>query len=424
MHIIKLEAENFKRLKAVEITPKGNVVQITGRNGNGKTSVLDAIWAALGGGSSVPPEPIRKGEKRARVTVDLGDLIVERRFTEAGSTLVVTGKDGAKISSPQRALDELVGRLTFDPLQFMRLEPKKQAETLRLMVGLDFTALDAERKQVFEARTVVNRKVGDLEARGKAVVVPPDAPDAEISVADASDALQAALAAVTERERHVALIERQRRDADSCLAQIAEYERQIAALQANIGSLRNSYDGIMVDLKANEQSLGSLCPPDVDGAKARLADLDRLNAGARAKLQRRDLAQQYRQAKAEADALTDQLDGIDRQKAEALAAAKFPVPGLSFGEEGVTFNDLPLPQASGAEQLRVSVAMAMALNPKLRVLRIADGSLLDSTSLALLSELAKEHDYQLWIEAVDESGQVGVVIEDGEVAADHQDAAA
>ena len=49
MKIVSLEAENYKRLKAVEITPDGNMVVIGGRNAQGKSSVLDAIWAALGG---------------------------------------------------------------------------------------------------------------------------------------------------------------------------------------------------------------------------------------------------------------------------------------------------------------------------------------------------------------------------------------
>lgn len=47
MKIIALQAENVKRLVAIEIRPDGNLVQITGKNGAGKTSVLDCIWWAL-----------------------------------------------------------------------------------------------------------------------------------------------------------------------------------------------------------------------------------------------------------------------------------------------------------------------------------------------------------------------------------------
>jgi hypothetical protein len=59
--------------------------------------------------------------------------------------------------------------------------------------------------------------------------------------------------------------------------------------------------------------------------------------------------------------------------------------------------------------------MAMAMSPDLRVILIRDGSLLDSTNMALIEEMAAEHDYQVWLEVVREDGAMGVVIEDGAV---------
>ncbi len=57
----------------------------------------------------------------------------------------------------------------------------------------------------------------------------------------------------------------------------------------------------------------------------------------------------------------------------------------------------------------------MAANPKLKVLRIQDGSLLDEQNMRLLTEMAEASDYQIWLERVDTSGKVGVVMEDGMV---------
>src|SRR5690606_15287184 len=101
------------------------------------------------------------------------------------------------------------------------------------------------------------------------------------------------------------------------------------------------------------------------------------------------------------------------QKAKAIAAANLPVPGLSFDADAVTLNGVPFDQGSDAEQLRASVAIAAALNPKLRVIRIRDGSLLDEDGLQLVAELAEQQDMQVWIERVDASGKVGFVIDDG-----------
>ena len=101
MKIINLTAENVKRLRAVEITPNGNVVTVTGRNAQGKTSVLDAIWLALGGGAAgrETVRPIRDGEDKASVTLDLGDLTVVRTWAGDKTTLTVKSADGAKYGS-------------------------------------------------------------------------------------------------------------------------------------------------------------------------------------------------------------------------------------------------------------------------------------------------------------------------------------
>lgn len=57
-----LEIENVKRVKAVAFEPTENGLTIIGgRNGQGKTSVLDSIAWALGGGKFEPSEPRREG---------------------------------------------------------------------------------------------------------------------------------------------------------------------------------------------------------------------------------------------------------------------------------------------------------------------------------------------------------------------------
>src|SRR5688572_19792136 len=95
MRVVELRAENFKRLKAVRINPAAGLQQISGANAQGKSSVLDAVFAALGGASAAPIKPIREGAEKAEVTLDLGDMLVRRRWTASGSTLQVESKEGA-----------------------------------------------------------------------------------------------------------------------------------------------------------------------------------------------------------------------------------------------------------------------------------------------------------------------------------------
>ena len=166
MQIVNLRAENFKRLVAVEITPRGNVVQITGKNGAGKSSVLDSIQAALAGKDAMPAVPVHTGSKKAVITIDLGEYKVTRTMTpDGGGTLTVASKDGAKYPSPQAMLDKITGKLCFDPVAFARQRPEDQAQTLRKLVGLDFAELEKARAAAYTERTVVNRDVKALEAQ-------------------------------------------------------------------------------------------------------------------------------------------------------------------------------------------------------------------------------------------------------------------
>jgi len=130
---------------------------------------------------------------------------------------------------------------------------------------------------------------------------------------------------------------------------------------------------------------------------------------------RAELLSDAAKIKATADELTRQIDAIDNAKAQAMADAKWPVAGLGFSDTGVTYQGLPLEQASSAEQLRVSVAIGLAFNPKLKIILIRDGSLLDADSLALVANMAAEADGQVWLEVVGNREDCAVVIEDGSV---------
>ena len=60
--ISAFEIENVKRVKAVAYKPTENGLTVLGgKNGQGKTSVLDAIAWALGGNRFAPSAPYREG---------------------------------------------------------------------------------------------------------------------------------------------------------------------------------------------------------------------------------------------------------------------------------------------------------------------------------------------------------------------------
>ncbi len=409
MKIINLQASNVKRLKAIEITPDGNTVILAGANAQGKSSILDAIWLALGGGAAAKQNSrvIRDGEKEASVRLDLGDIIVTRKWKGEKTTLAVENAEGAKYSSPQSMLDGLVGRLSFDPQAFALQDEKTQLKSLLDVVALPFDPVEVEaaRKELYEDRTIVGRDVKQWESTLAGLQeLPVTTPDDELSVS----ALMTEHAAAA--ERHAG----RRRE-----------EAEVKTLESSIESTRQQIEELKQRLAEDEAAKGVLTEklawasplPDLEEIMEQITGAESTNTSVRAKKHRADVEKRMFASRRDYGDLTRKLEELEELKAKGIKAAVLPLDGLGFDDTGVTYNGAPLKQASSAEQLRVSTAMGMALNPKLRMMHIRDGSLLDSKSLALLDDLAATNDFQLWIERVDESGTVGVVIEDGLVKA-------
>lgn len=402
MKITKLSTTNYKNAVRVDLDldQNGNLIFIAGNNGAGKTSVLDSIAAALGGANSkATPKPIRDGETKAEIVLETEELVVTRRFTPSGSTLSVTSKDGAKYSKGQAKLDELVGKLSMDPFAFTQLDDKKQLAQLLDLVELPFDpdVLEAERKSVFEERTAVKRCAGEFEAQLKQYGETPEGlPSAEVSVSELLDQYRAG--------------QNENAKISGAKKKVFDLAYNVRTLEEQLELARGLYDSALEDPNQSREEI------DLAEIQLKIDGAEETNRLVRKKQERGSVQFQYEATADQAKALSAKLDEIAKTKADGLATAKFPVDGLGFDENGVTYQGVPFKQASTAEQIRVSMGMAIALNPKLRVIRITDGSLLDANSMALIEEMARENDYQVWLEIVGEGPDGAYTIVDGEVA--------
>lgn len=397
MKIIRLEAENVKRIEAVTIEPSGAVVEIAGDNGQGKTSVLDAIAWAIGGERLIQSKPVKRGRAQAHVTLDLGDgspaLRVTRIFKPDGtSTLKVQDGDGGRVREPQSVLNALLGKLTLDPVAFQRMKPAERIGVLKSLVpDFDFEAAAAERQRTYDKRTERSRDVKRLKAQWEGTPPPPPGtPDEEIDTAALMRAISEGIDAHMEFERRN--MERQNQ-----IGRAAMLDRQADMKEAEARDARNEAKSI----RAAIAEAGEIEPPaNTSEAQEILANANETNAAVRAKKARVDLVKQSSAAELDVEKLTKDIAAIDDRIRQAVATADIPVRGLALGEEDVMLNGVPFDQASDAEQLRASLALAMAEQPGLRVIRIRDGSLLDNAGFKVIEEVAAEDGWQIWIESV------------------------
>lgn len=170
MKLIGATIENFKRIKVVNLKINATVTKIAGGNEQGKSCVLDALCALFGGAAQTALEPVRRGTDKATVTAELDDYIVTGTWKPDGKpNITVKRKDGFKADSPVTFLKALTGNRSLDPGAFFRLTGPERIAELKRITGLDFTALDQDRKTQYDTRTEWNREAKSLKARIEAM---------------------------------------------------------------------------------------------------------------------------------------------------------------------------------------------------------------------------------------------------------------
>lgn len=443
--IVEFTAENFMKLKAVRIRPEGaSMVTLTGKNGAGKSSILNAIMAIVDRAALKKQgvtKLLREGAERGFAKIDLGDIVAKLTLTEKGEYLTVENSEGLGFKSPASVMDKLRGMISFDPLAFAKYDGKKQKEVLLGLVdvGIDLDAHATERETIFFNRTNVGRRRDEFEAKLKGLpTLPADLPEEEIPLTTVSDerkVLEKAHEANGEKRRTRQLLadeyrtlasdrETSSKDWEAAGKRIKELEEEIALLKEKQKSLVELDASLAKKMETTaaagviaKNAVDNIVEADFTVLDTRLEEIGRTNENVREKKRRAEIRSSFEKEAAEYTRMTDAIKALDKKKDDALAAAKFPIEGLGFDADGITFNKLPLGSASDGEKLTVSVAIGMALNPELRVLWFNHGEMLDSDHWAIIEKLAGDQEYQVWAEKMDESGKVGIFISEGEVGA-------
>lgn len=433
LRIIRLEATNIKRLRAIDISPHKFINRLSGGNGAGKSSILDSIEWTVVGAKDMTSRPVRKGAVRGTVKISLGegetaDVVLTRTFHEGSQKTagrldiyVAPGKDGSvfegrrkRALSPDELQDKLLREISFDPLEFMQMKPDQQYHVLRRISvqNIDMDELDSAIQQAYDERTPLNTQVKQLEAQFNTILVPDNLPTEKINEAEL-------LKQLTEASDYNAAIERERirregieRDVERRLERIAEIRKQIERLQDEAKKLE-------AEASESKKTIHGWKPLEDPRNAAELAEelqnARTINVAIDRNAQKKRIEGELETARTAWKEKDSAVKEGERRKMEAIAHAEYPVEGLGFGDKEVMYNGLPFDQASHAEQISVSTAIGMRANNSVHLMWIKDGSLLDEDSLQIIADLAHEHDYQVWLECVDNSGNVGFYIEDGEV---------
>lgn len=129
MKISKLKIENLYGIEQLELD--GKSIELTGTNGAGKSSVLDAIRLALTNNSK-RKYIVKNGETEGRVLVKLDDgtTIDRKKRTDKSDYKSIKDVNGNEINSPETFLKDIFTPLQLEPVEFLSMSEKEQNRIL------------------------------------------------------------------------------------------------------------------------------------------------------------------------------------------------------------------------------------------------------------------------------------------------------
>lgn len=403
--INELLIENVKRVKAVQFEPSADGLTIIGgRNGQGKTSVLDAIAWALGGNNYKPSVPERDGALvPPNLHIELSNgLIVERKGKN--STLKVTDPNGNK--SGQQLLNEFVSTLALDLPKFINGSDKDKADSLLKILGIGdvLSQLDTKENQLYAQRTEVGRIADRKKKAADEMPMYPNVPKEPVSATKLIKQQQEILARNGENER-------KRQDA-------ARYERMLAEAQIAFDEAKAALQKAEQDCLTARKSAEDLHDESTAELEKNLAEIEALNIKIRANSTKEAAEVEANNLQQEYDGLTEQIESVREERNKLLDSAELPLPGLSVKDGKLIYNNMPWDGMSGSDQLKVATAIVRKLNPQCGFVLMDKLEQMDLETLQEFGVWLKQEGLQVIATRVSTGDECSIIIEDGMVKGD------
>ena len=405
--ISSLELENVKRIRAVQIVPtSAGLTVIGGDNGQGKTSVLDAIAWALGGDRYRPSAPTRDGSvipPRIRLELSNG-LVVER----SGKNSALKVSDPASQRAGQQLLNSFVEELALNLPKFMEASGKEKADTLLKIIGVgdQLAALEFQEKQAYNQRRAIGQIADQKKKSAKEMPFYPDAPGKPISAMELIQRQQAILAQNGENQRKRERLEHIKFRKNSCV-------QVVQSLEERLENARASLKQAEADLEIAQKDAMDLHDESTAQIEADLRNIEAINIKVRSNCDREKAEQEAEEYSGQYEALTTELEGIRKQKYDLLNGAKLPLEGLSVEDGELTYHGKKWDAMSGSDQLRVSTAIVRALNPRCGFVLLDKLEQMDLQTLREFGAWLQEQGLQAIATRVSTGGECSIIIEDG-----------
>ncbi|MDP3328761.1 hypothetical protein [Parvibaculum sp.] len=447
MHINKIRVSQILGIEHLEFDA-GKFNEISGENGVGKTSFLEAIKSAVRGGDDATL--LRRGAERGEIVLVLDDNTeIRRRITQKATTTTVE-RNGVKVQRPAEVIKGLTDMLSVNPVDFLRA-PKKlrvnalleslpmtaDAERIAKIVGYEVKLEDgvhaleqisALHKSIFDDRTGTNRAVREKESTINQLSA--TLPDGETvdTPADKSGLL-AALNVIdgkkdAELERIATKLDTFRKGRDDGIAalkavsdkKVDDWQAEIAALQQKIADEKIAHAAAVaaenekfadIERKAGQQREITLKDhaEEREDTAAKIKSIEEQAAQATKHQQTRDTIKSMRAAsdllREDAERQTAALESLEAYKSELLSA--LPIDGLSVVDGEIFRHEIPFDRLNSGQQVEIAVEIAKLRAGPLGIICVDGIELLDAKHFESFKEQALASDLQLFVARVGDS---------------------
>ena len=358
--ISEVEIKNIKGIESLSFKA-GAVTVLSGSNGAGKSSVIDAIGAIFDGGHD--PALLRNGTEQGEVKITLDDgSTIRKRVTPTKSDLEVRNPQGGIVKRPAEYVKTLAQSFAFDPIGLVSAPKKDRAKWLLEAMPIEFTASEVakaiERPQVssmtldelsalragfYTDRTNVNR---DLE---RAVAVITDL-RATLPAGDGSDQSEALAAAQGELHSYRAQLEEGKRTLDAQREQ--QRAEAKATYEARLNEIEQDYShALEIGMRETQAA--------IEAATVRVTELQSAVEGQKKAAATRGAIEQRQKEHKALGAQSLELDrkikGIDDLKKRKLS--DLPIEGVDVRDGDVFVGGVPWDQVNTARQYEVAIQL-------------------------------------------------------------------
>lgn len=447
LRVAHVKISNILGIEELEFAP-GGYCEVTGGNGSGKTSTIEALRAALRGGHDATL--LRNGAEKGEIVLVLDDGTQIKKSVTAKDTNVVVLRDEKKVQRPAEAIKALHDVLSVNPVEFLRVPEKQRVDVLlqtmpiavdrawvmdQAKVSIDDKAsplakldgldlVEAAKKVIFDERTGVNRAARDKEGainqlRATLPAEVPDAPPTDASLLAKLDEIDST------RDKEI------QRISDKLGGLKSVSDEKVAALRAEIASIQETVRQRIAEIEQvaaaeveakrkaiqAEQEAFTVTNQNAEGAKSKArAAHAQARAGVEAEVKNIEEAQkqharfeqtkqniarmdgELHELKVESRQHTEALEALDAYKAELLAA--LPIPGLEVIEGQILRYGVPFDRLNTAQQVEIAVEIAKLRAGELGLICVDGLELLDEAHYEAFRESAAQSGLQMIVSRV------------------------